>query len=105
MMLMRTILNIPANSPKMLLNANVMGAYVILFDLEDGVAPGQKPFARELLCAYLRRGLFQGQAMVRVNDWKQQNNKKEKNNHGSEFERQKLFDADGFYAGGDPVCG
>lgn len=68
MMLMRTILNIPANSPKMLLNANVMGADVILFDLEDGVAPGQKPFARELLCAYLRRGLFQGQAMVRVND-------------------------------------
>ena len=33
MMLMRTILNIAANSPKMLLNANVMGADVILFDL------------------------------------------------------------------------
>lgn len=67
-MLMRTMLNIPSNSPKMLLNAGVMGADIILFDLEDGVAASQKPFARELLCAFLSRGLFLGNAMVRVND-------------------------------------
>ena len=67
-MLMRTMLNIPANSPKMLLNAGVMGADIILFDLEDGVTVTQKLAARELLCSFLRYGLFQGNAMVRVND-------------------------------------
>ena len=67
-MLIRTILSIPSNSPKMMLNCNVMGADVILFDLEDGVAPQQKPFARELLRSYLSSGLAACRSMVRVND-------------------------------------
>lgn len=67
-MLIRTMLSIPSNSPKMLLNCNVMGADIILFDLEDGVAPQQKIFARELLRSYLSSGLVACQSMVRVND-------------------------------------
>lgn len=66
-MLIRTILNIPSNSPKMLLNAGVSGADVILFDLEDGVAQNQKHFARLLLQKYLEKQLYQGAAMVRIN--------------------------------------
>lgn len=67
-MLFRTMLSIPSNSPKMLLNADLMGADVILFDLEDGVALTQKEAARDLLCAYLSSGLSHCAAMVRVND-------------------------------------
>lgn len=67
-MLFRTMLSIPANSPKMLLNADLMGADIILFDLEDGVDLRQKPFARELLRTYLSSGLTACPAMVRVND-------------------------------------
>jgi len=66
-MIIRTILNIPSNSPKMLLNAGVGGADVILFDLEDGVAQDQKHAARVLLKTFLEKGLYQGIAMVRVN--------------------------------------
>ena len=67
-MLMRTMLSIPANSPKMMLNADLMGADIILFDLEDGVALSQKPFARELLRTFLSKGLIHCNVMVRVND-------------------------------------
>lgn len=67
-MLFRTMLSVPSNSPKMLLNADLMGADIVLFDLEDGVALDQKPFARELLCSFLSRGLSRCNAMVRVND-------------------------------------
>lgn len=67
-MLMRTMLSIPSNSPRMLLNAGLTGADVVLFDLEDGVAVAQKPFARELLRTFLARELVCCNAMVRVND-------------------------------------
>lgn len=67
-MLMRTMLSIPSNSPKMLLYSDLMGADVILFDLEDGVALNQKDSARELLRAYLSRGLSHCRVIVRVND-------------------------------------
>lgn len=67
-MLYRTILNIPANSPKMMLNADLMGADIILFDLEDGVALQQKEAARDLLHAFLSSGLSRCTAMVRVNN-------------------------------------
>lgn len=67
-MLFRTMLSIPSNSPKMLLNADLMGADIILFDLEDGVALSQKAAARDLLCAYRSSGLSRCPAMVRVND-------------------------------------
>lgn len=69
-MLTRTILSVPANSPKMLLNADYMGADIILFDLEDSVPPDQKSFARELLRTYLSQNLTHCTAMVRVNDVK-----------------------------------
>lgn len=67
-MLFRTMLSIPSNSPRMLLNADLMGADIVLFDLEDGVALDQKPFARELLRTFLASGLTHCSAMVRVND-------------------------------------
>lgn len=67
-MLFRTMLSVPSNSPRMLLNADLMGADIVLFDLEDGVALDQKPFARELLRTFLAKGLARCNAMVRVND-------------------------------------
>ena len=66
-MLIRSILNIPSNSPKMLLNANTIPADVTLFDLEDGVAQDQKLPARIMLQSFLSRGYFSGTAMVRIN--------------------------------------
>ena len=67
-MLFRTVLSVPANSPKMLLNADLMGADFVLFDLEDSQPIAQKPFARELLRTFLSKGLSRCQAMVRIND-------------------------------------
>lgn len=66
-MLVRSLLFIPANSPKMLLKSNVMQADFIIFDLEDGVAEDRKAEARELLRAYLTSGLVSCRYMIRVN--------------------------------------
>ncbi len=66
-MLLRSLLFIPADSPRMLLRSDVMRADMIIFDLEDGVAPERKVQARELLRAYLMSGLTSCQCMVRVN--------------------------------------
>ena len=66
-MLVRSLLFIPANSPKMLLKSNVMQTDFIIFDLEDGVAEDRKAEARELLRAYLTSGLVSCRYMIRVN--------------------------------------
>lgn len=67
-MLVRSLLFIPANSPRMLLKSDVMKADMIIFDLEDGVAMDQKEEARELLRGYLKSGLASCTCMVRVNE-------------------------------------
>ena len=67
-MLFRSLLFIPASSPKMLLKSNVIKADVIIFDLEDGVSMSRKAEARELLRSYLKSGLTSRTCMVRVND-------------------------------------
>lgn len=45
----RTMLFLPGNSPRMLMNGGVMGADSIIFDLEDAVAPDDKDAARDLV--------------------------------------------------------
>ncbi len=65
----RSYLFLPGNQPTMLQNGAVLPADVLIFDLEDSVAPAEKDAARELVASalrsidYGRRGLA-----VRIND-------------------------------------
>lgn len=45
----RTMLFLPGNNPRMLMNGGIMGADSIIFDLEDAVAPDDKDAARDLV--------------------------------------------------------
>src|SRR5262249_46539585 len=67
---MRSLLFVPADSPRKLARALDAGADVLLLDLEDSVAPGDKPKARELAGAFLRENLARAarsRLFVRVN--------------------------------------
>ncbi|HJA25125.1 HpcH/HpaI aldolase/citrate lyase family protein [Candidatus Allofournierella excrementavium] len=46
---MRSLLFIPGNSPGMLIKSDFLGADMVIFDLEDAVAPTEKDAARRLL--------------------------------------------------------
>ncbi|MDD4183982.1 MAG: CoA ester lyase [Candidatus Izemoplasmatales bacterium] len=46
---MRSFLFVPGNNPSMVQNADVFGADVVIFDLEDSVHAGEKDNARHLL--------------------------------------------------------
>lgn len=67
-MLFRSLLFIPGNTPRMLINANVLGADAVIFDLEDAVALAQKDAARHMIRNFLRSGLCGCRFFVRVND-------------------------------------
>ena len=45
----RSMLFLPGNAPKMIINGNYLGADAVFFDLEDAVAPDQKDAARLLV--------------------------------------------------------
>ena len=45
----RSMLFLPGNAPKMIINGNYMGSDAVIFDLEDAVAPDQKDAARLLV--------------------------------------------------------
>ena len=45
----RTMLFLPGNNPRMLMNGGVLGADSIIFDLEDAVSPDEKDAARILV--------------------------------------------------------
>ncbi len=64
----RTLLSLPANSERFLAKAAASVADVVMLDLEDAVAPGQKPEARHKAVEALN-GLDWGQktVLVRVN--------------------------------------
>ena len=64
----RSVLYIPASRARALDKARSLPADAIIFDLEDAVAPDEKPAARELLVATLAEGGFgaRGQ-LVRIN--------------------------------------
>lgn len=60
----RSFLFVPGDRPERFDKAVASGADVVIVDLEDAVAPEQRPAAREALAAWLSGG---GRAAVRVN--------------------------------------
>lgn len=70
MKVIRSFLFIPADSEKKLAKADESGADAIILDLEDSVAPANKPNARKLAAAFLSerpRGSRSYQIWVRIN--------------------------------------
>ena len=64
----RTMLFLPGNSPKMLMNGGVLGADSIIFDLEDAVSLEEKDSARILVKAALQNLDFrEKEIIVRIN--------------------------------------
>lgn len=68
-MMRRSMLFLPGNSPKMLLNGETMDADSLIFDLEDAVVPEEKDAARTLVRNVLKALDFSGhEIIVRIND-------------------------------------
>lgn len=66
----RSVLAVPASSPKMLTKARGLPADEVFLDLEDAVAPSVKEAARASVIAALGAADWSGQQrVVRVNDW------------------------------------
>ncbi len=63
----RSWLFVPADSNKKMMKALESGADAIIFDLEDSVAPAQKPIARELLTLLPERRDGEPERWVRIN--------------------------------------
>ena len=64
----RSMLFLPGNAPKMIINGNYLGADAVIFDLEDAVAPDQKDAARLLVRNVLRTLEFDRvETIVRIN--------------------------------------
>lgn len=65
----RSMMFLPGNSPRMLMNGPVLPADSLIFDLEDAVAPDQKDAARIMLAHALTTLDFgQREIVVRIND-------------------------------------
>jgi citrate lyase subunit beta / citryl-CoA lyase len=67
---LRSLLFIPGDSEKKLAKGDASGADALIIDLEDSVAPANKPVARERAAAYLRerpRAQRKTQLYVRIN--------------------------------------
>jgi len=61
-------LYVPGNSPSLIQASMVAGADVVVLDLEDAVAPGEKDAARHLVCEAIKALPWEGQELaVRVN--------------------------------------
>ena len=63
----RSWLFVPADSNKKIMKALESGADAVIFDLEDSVAPAQKPIARELLTLLPERRDGEPERWVRIN--------------------------------------
>ena len=64
----RSMLFLPGNAPKMIINGNYLGSDAVIFDLEDAVAPDQKDAARILVRNVLRNLEFDlVETIVRIN--------------------------------------
>ena len=64
----RSMLFLPGNAPKMIINGNYLGSDAVIFDLEDAVAPDQKDAARLLVRNVLRTIEFNlVETIVRIN--------------------------------------
>jgi len=65
--LRRTMMFVPANSPKMINNADIYGADSIMFDVEDAIAVTEKDTARLLISHALMAIKFKSETVVRIN--------------------------------------
>ena len=64
----RSMLFLPGNAPKMIINGNFLGSDAVIFDLEDAVAPDQKDAARILVRNVLKNIEFDlVETIVRIN--------------------------------------
>lgn len=64
----RSMLFLPGNAPKMIINGNYLGSDAVIFDLEDAVAPAEKDAARILVRNVLRSLEFDRvETIVRIN--------------------------------------
>jgi citrate lyase subunit beta/citryl-CoA lyase len=64
----RSVLYLPASNPRALAKARTVAADAIIVDLEDSVAPDQKPAARAAAVAAIKAGGFGGREVVlRIN--------------------------------------
>jgi citrate lyase subunit beta/citryl-CoA lyase len=69
MIMRRSILFIPANSPAMLQNADIFDADSVIFDLEDAISVNEKDSARILLTQFLFANKLDNiEVCVRIND-------------------------------------
>ena len=70
MAVMRSIMYVPGNNPKMVEKAPSIPADIITLDLEDSVPPSEKEAARKLVAEKLKyAGSGGAQAYVRINNW------------------------------------
>ena len=70
MAVMRSILYVPGNNPKMLQKAPTFPADIITIDLEDSVPPAEKEVARKAAAENLKHvGQNGSQVFVRINNW------------------------------------
>lgn len=64
----RSMLFLPGNAPKMIINGNFLGSDAVIFDLEDAVAPAEKDAARILVRNVMRDLEFDRcEIIVRIN--------------------------------------
>lgn len=64
----RSMLFLPGNAPKMIINGNYLGSDAVIFDLEDAVAPAEKDAARLLVRNVLSNLEFDRvETIVRIN--------------------------------------
>jgi citrate lyase subunit beta/citryl-CoA lyase len=65
----RSVLYMPASNERALEKAKTLAADVVVFDLEDAVAPEAKAQARERACAAVRSGDYgRRELVIRIND-------------------------------------
>lgn len=64
---MRSLLFVPGDRPERFAKAQASGADAIIIDLEDAVAPSVRPGARKNIAEYLRAGVRNVPAWVRIN--------------------------------------
>ncbi|MCI1823785.1 MAG: aldolase/citrate lyase family protein [Megasphaera sp.] len=65
--LRRTMMFVPANSPKMINAADTYGADSLIFDVEDAIAVTEKDTARVLVAHALKTLSFRSETVVRIN--------------------------------------
>lgn len=64
---LRSLLYVPGDKSRMLEKAKTLKPDVIIFDLEDGVAPSAKKAARGMVAGAIEAGPYSAQVAVRVN--------------------------------------